>query len=171
MPAKLLQTFPILCNPMDYNPQGSSVHGISQARILGWVSIPLSRGSSPPRIESRSPELLADSLSSEPTRKLYPHLAKKKFVSQSIRNSKTYVLSKTVYSNINIITFFVSRTKKINISCYRYHIIYSMKFFMIDPNYISYVLHFVINTWLETELNFLLFCSISQFNCLCVLRV
>ena len=32
--------------PMDYNPQGSSVHGISQARILEWVAIPLSKGSS-----------------------------------------------------------------------------------------------------------------------------
>ena len=35
-----------LCNPMDYVPQGSSVHGISQARILDWVSMPSARGSS-----------------------------------------------------------------------------------------------------------------------------
>ena len=41
-----------------------------------------------------------------------PTLQKKKFVSQSTRNSKTYVLSKTVYSNINVITLFVSRPKK-----------------------------------------------------------
>ena len=34
-----------LCNPMDYSPPGSSVHGISQARILEWVSISFSRGS------------------------------------------------------------------------------------------------------------------------------
>ena len=32
-----------LCNPMDYSPQGSSVHGILQARILEWVAIPFSR--------------------------------------------------------------------------------------------------------------------------------
>ena len=38
-----------LCDPMDYNSRGSSVHGILQARILGWVAIPVSRGSSPPR--------------------------------------------------------------------------------------------------------------------------
>ena len=38
-----------LCNPMDYSPSGSSVHGISQARILEWVAIPFSRGSSQPR--------------------------------------------------------------------------------------------------------------------------
>ena len=35
--------------PMDYSLLGSSVHGISQARILEWVSDPFSRGSSPPR--------------------------------------------------------------------------------------------------------------------------
>ena len=34
----------ILCDPMDY-----TVHGILQARILEWVLIPLSRGSSQPR--------------------------------------------------------------------------------------------------------------------------
>ena len=38
-----------LCNPMDYNQPGSSVHGILQARMLEWVAIPFSRGSSPPR--------------------------------------------------------------------------------------------------------------------------
>ena len=34
------------CDPMDCNPPGSSVHGIFQARILEWVAISLSRGSS-----------------------------------------------------------------------------------------------------------------------------
>ena len=38
-----------LCNPMDCCPQGSSLHGISQARILEWVAISFSRGSSRPR--------------------------------------------------------------------------------------------------------------------------
>ena len=40
---------PILCDPMDYSPPGSSVHGISQARILEWVAISSSTGSSPHR--------------------------------------------------------------------------------------------------------------------------
>ena len=35
-----------LCDPMDYSPPGSSVHGILQARILEWVAMPSSRGSS-----------------------------------------------------------------------------------------------------------------------------
>ena len=38
-----------LCDPMDYSPPGSSVHGILQARILVWVAMPFSRGSSQPR--------------------------------------------------------------------------------------------------------------------------
>ena len=38
-----------LCNPMDYSLPGSSVHGISQARILEWVALSFSRGSSQPR--------------------------------------------------------------------------------------------------------------------------
>ena len=37
------------CNPMDCSPPGSSVHGISQARILEWVAILFSRESSLPR--------------------------------------------------------------------------------------------------------------------------
>ena len=40
-----------LCDPMDYNLAGSSVHGISQARILERVAISPSRGSSWPRDE------------------------------------------------------------------------------------------------------------------------
>jgi len=38
-----------LCDPMDCSPPGSSVHGILQARILEWVAISSSGGSSPPR--------------------------------------------------------------------------------------------------------------------------
>ena len=60
--AKSLQT---LCSPMDYSPSGSSVHGILQARILEWVALPSSRGSSWLKIEPTSPSipaLQADSL-------------------------------------------------------------------------------------------------------------
>ena len=40
------QSCPTLCEPMDCSPPGSSVHGIFWARILEWVAIPFSRGSS-----------------------------------------------------------------------------------------------------------------------------
>ena len=38
-----------VCEPVDCSPPGSSVHGILQARILEWVIMPSSRGSSQPR--------------------------------------------------------------------------------------------------------------------------
>ena len=40
---------PTLCDPMGCSPLDTSVHGISQARILKWVTILFSRGSSQPR--------------------------------------------------------------------------------------------------------------------------
>ena len=43
------QSCPTLCNPMNCPLPGCSVHGILQARMLEWVAIPLSRGSSQPR--------------------------------------------------------------------------------------------------------------------------
>ena len=50
---------PTLCNPMDCSP-GSSVHGNLQARKLGWVAIPFSRGFSQPGIKSTFSALQAD---------------------------------------------------------------------------------------------------------------
>ena len=49
MHAKLLQSFPTLCDPMDCSLPGSSVHGTLQGRILEWAVIPSSRGSPQPR--------------------------------------------------------------------------------------------------------------------------
>ena len=42
-----------LCDPMDCSPPGSSVHGILQARILEWVAISFSRGSSRPKDQTQ----------------------------------------------------------------------------------------------------------------------
>ena len=47
--AKLLQSCPTLCDPMDCSLPGSSIHGILQARILEWVAMPFSRASFQPR--------------------------------------------------------------------------------------------------------------------------
>ena len=47
--SELAQSCPTLCDPMDCSPPGSSIHGILQARILEWVAISFSRGSSWPR--------------------------------------------------------------------------------------------------------------------------
>ena len=49
MHAESLQSCLTLCSPMDCSPPGSSVHGILQARVLEWVVMPSSGGSSQPR--------------------------------------------------------------------------------------------------------------------------
>ena len=53
------------CDPVDCSPPGSSVHGISQARILEWVAISFSRGFPDLGIKPQSPALQADSLWTE----------------------------------------------------------------------------------------------------------
>ena len=42
------------CDPMDCSPPGSSVHGIIQAKILEWVAISSSRGSSQPKDQTQT---------------------------------------------------------------------------------------------------------------------
>ena len=46
---------PTLCNPMDCSPPGSSIHGISQARIIEWIAISFPRESSQRSFEPTSP--------------------------------------------------------------------------------------------------------------------
>ena len=61
-----------LCDFMDY-----AVHGIPRVKILEWVAIPFSRGSSQPRIKPKSPALQVDSLPAEPPGK--PKILLKKY--------------------------------------------------------------------------------------------
>ena len=61
--SEVAQSCPTLCDPTYCSPPGSSVHGILQARILEWVAISFSRGSSQPRDQTQGLlHLLADSL-------------------------------------------------------------------------------------------------------------
>ena len=46
---KLLQSYPTVCDPMDCSLEGTTVHGMLHARILEWVAISSSKGSSWPR--------------------------------------------------------------------------------------------------------------------------
>ena len=46
--SEVAQSCLILCDPMDCSLLGSSIHGIFQARVLEWVAISFSRGSSQP---------------------------------------------------------------------------------------------------------------------------
>ena len=51
--AKSLQLYLSLCDPVDCSPQGSSAHGISQARIKEWVVMFSSKSSSPSKEQIR----------------------------------------------------------------------------------------------------------------------
>ena len=55
-----------LCNPMYYCLLGSCAHRILQARILEWVDIPVSRGSSQPKDQTQASCITGISLLSEP---------------------------------------------------------------------------------------------------------
>ena len=66
------QSYQTLCDPMDCSLQGSSLHGIFQARILELVAISSSRVSPDPGIKHaslRSPELAGGFFTTEPSRK------------------------------------------------------------------------------------------------------
>ena len=47
--AKLLQSRPTPCDPMDCSPPGSSVHGVLQEGVMEWVAVTSPRGPPPPR--------------------------------------------------------------------------------------------------------------------------
>ena len=72
------QSCPTLCDPVDYTPPGSSVHGILQAK--NWSGLPFpSPGDLPdPGIEPRFLTLQADSLPSDPPGKLNKDLYQSK---------------------------------------------------------------------------------------------
>ena len=69
------QLYLTLCDPMDCNLRGSSVHRILQAKILEWVAMPSSKGVFPTQGLNPgsalhcNPALQVDSLPSEPPRK------------------------------------------------------------------------------------------------------
>ena len=51
--SEVTQSCPTLCNPIDHSLPGSAVHGIFQARVLEWVAVSFSRGSSRPRDQTQ----------------------------------------------------------------------------------------------------------------------
>ena len=63
---RVIQSCPTLGNPMDCSPPGSSVHRISQARVLEWVATSFSRDFLDPGIESASPGLAGRFLNNAP---------------------------------------------------------------------------------------------------------
>ena len=87
--SEVAQSSPTLCDPMDCSLPGSSVHGIFQARVLKWVAISFSRGSSQRGIKPWSPALQADTLLSEPPGK---HCLSNKIFKNPLRTIVFYCL-------------------------------------------------------------------------------
>ena len=56
--SEVAQPCPTLCDPMDCSLPGSSVHGIFQARVLEWIAISFSRGSSQPRDRTQASRIV-----------------------------------------------------------------------------------------------------------------
>ena len=79
------QLWLMLCDPMDCSPPESSVHGILQARILEWVAISFSRGSSLPRDGTRVSYIAGSFFTTEPPEK--PHKKIKQKIEMGWRDS------------------------------------------------------------------------------------
>ena len=88
----VVQSCPTLCDLMDCSPASSSVHGILQARILEWVAIPFSRGSSQPRDWTQVPYIVVRFFTVWATQKAsecsYGHK-----LQQFVHNTHQYMLS------------------------------------------------------------------------------
>ena len=57
----ITKSYLTLCDPMNCNPPVSSVHGISQIKVLEWVALPSSGDLPDPGIELVCPDWQADS--------------------------------------------------------------------------------------------------------------
>ena len=66
------QSCPTLCDPVECSLQGSSFRGIFQARILEWVAISFSRGSSQPRDRTWVSRFAGRFFTNEPLGKPWP---------------------------------------------------------------------------------------------------
>ena len=103
------QSCPTLCNPMDYRPPGSSVHGILHARIRSGLVFPPSGDLPIPGIEPRSPAspaLAGGFFTTEPPGKpivtyiLYKKFGKYGEIESSKNNSKIQVMRGVQILNI-----------------------------------------------------------------------
>ena len=113
MCVKLLQSCLTLCDPMDSNLPSSSVHEILQARILEWVAMPSSKGSSYPGIKPvslKSPALAGRSFTSNSTRRIL-------YIEVRICQSQSSNLSLPCLFFLVTISFFFSITVAFFLLC------------------------------------------------------
>ena len=75
--SQVTQSCPTLCDPMDCSLPRSSIHRIFQARILEWVAIAFSRGSSQPRDQTRVSHIVGRCFTVWATREAWPKISQK----------------------------------------------------------------------------------------------
>ena len=106
--AKSCQSCPTLCNPVDYSPPGSSIHGIIQARIQEWVAFSFSKGSSHPGnkpVSLTSPTLAVRFFTTSATQEALDH--KNQPQNQVLKYSEMLVLeSRSQCKWVLIVKFF-----------------------------------------------------------------
>ena len=99
-----------LCEPMNCSPPGSSAHGILQARILEWVAIPSSTGSSRPRDRTWVSCIAGRFFTFWATGKsILPNNCILGFLSQKNKNLCSY---KTLYTNVHSSLIIIVKTSK-----------------------------------------------------------
>ena len=95
---KVIQLYLTFSDPMDY-----TVHGILQVRILEWVAVPFSRGSSQPRDQTQVSHIAGGSLPAEPQGKPFDAFTMPLFsLVQSIVLEIKLLLNKKLHKIINL---------------------------------------------------------------------
>ena len=117
--SEVTQLCPTLCDPMDCSLSGSSIHGIFQARVLEWIAISFSGGSSQPRNRTRVSHIAGRCFTIWATREV--STVAKAVV--NIRTEKSSLLlgygirSSTVFSlGWGRVTLFIDNSKRISLS-------------------------------------------------------
>ena len=127
-----------LCDPFDCSPQGSSVHGILQARILEWVAIPCPGHSPNPGNKPPSPALAGRLFTTEPPRKPIISLTRWFFLKRIYITLYLYY-NISLYIQYKIInTFIIYKFINIIINCKyntKYNIVYTIQ------NIITFTIH------------------------------
>ena len=106
--SEVAQSCLTLCDPMDCSLSGSSIHGIFQARVLEWIAISFSRGSSQPRNRTPVFRIAGRRFTSEPPGNPDPNEGE--FRQKTLLNSSSYPLFITIRSFIfGVLGFFSSQ--------------------------------------------------------------
>ena len=98
-----------LCNPMDCSLLGSSVHGVFQARVLEWIAIPFSRGSSQPRNRTQVSPIAGRRFTVWATREFHYDVSMHKFCSDLFQMELIGLLE----SMISLIGFYFKKMSAI----------------------------------------------------------